>query len=90
MTVHQFPPKDKEREALVNTTEALDEIYMALNKMYESINELELRAAEIEASYDVDLEKYVRRVGIGNTPVHLLNYSMKALDYYYEWKEENQ
>lgn len=90
MSVHQFPGVDKEKENLFTATEALEEIYDALNRLHNTLNELELRASEMEATYDMQLEKYIAKVGIANCPVQLLNYSMKAEDYYYEWKSENE
>lgn len=90
MTVHQFPGNNKELQNLHQQIDYLDEIYTAMRKLHEHLNELELRAAEMECQYDNDLEKYIRKIGIGNCPVVLLNYSMNALDYYYEWKEYSE
>lgn len=90
MTVHQFPGINRELQDLHRQTDDLDEIYTAMNKLHEHLNELELRAAEMEAHYDIELDKYIRRVGVGNCPVHLLNYSTNGIDYYYEWKEYSE
>lgn len=86
--VRQFPTKDTEKEGLYKVTQDLDQIYDAINKLHGALNELELRAAEVESMYDVALDNYVRRIGVENVPVHLLDYSMKSVDYYYEWKNK--
>lgn len=86
--VTQFPTKDKALADLELQTKSLDDIYMALNQMYEAVTELELRAAEHEAVYDKCLKEYIGKVGLPKIPLWLLDYSGDAMDYYYQLGEE--
>lgn len=90
MTVVEFKRKDKDLEELFEYVDRLQELYDALNKCHESINELEIRAAEAEAMYDRNLEKFIKKVGVENCPTQLLDYSMKSMEYFYEWYEKDK
>ena len=86
--VMKFPELQREEARLYDQTAALEEIYEALYSAHNMINELELRAREMEVTYEHKLKQYVAKIGILNTPIDLLKYSNLLEDYYYEQKDE--
>lgn len=86
--VMKFPELVREEALLYEQTTALEEIYEALHSAHTLIHELELRATEMEATYEHKLKQYAAKVGVLNTPVELLKYSNILEDYYYEQREK--
>ena len=86
--IMKFPELQREEAKLYDQTAALEEIYEALHSAHSMINELELRAREMEVTYEHKLKQYVAKIGILNTPIDLLKYSNLLEDYYYEQKDE--
>jgi hypothetical protein len=83
----QFPTLEKEKRDLFALTEDLEELYRALNDAHAMITELELQCAELEATYENKLDKYIRKVGLENVAIGLLNYSTNMENWIYEQKD---
>ena len=81
--VTQFPTIKVEEQQLYDMTAELQAMYQSLDKVHVLINELELQAAELEASYDAKFDKYVKTVGVENVPGHLLSYCTFSEDIIY-------
>jgi hypothetical protein len=81
--VTQFPTNKVQEEKLQKMTEEMEKVYRVLENLHEGLNELELRAAEMEASYNVEFRKLVDVVGVENISIGLLQYCTEAEDHMY-------
>ena len=85
--VRQFPTAEVAKDKLYSYTADLEEMYRALIDAHSAVNELELQAAELEGMFEVELQKFISQVGLGEVPIDILRYSGKMEDYIYEQKD---
>lgn len=88
MTIHEFPVIKREEDKLWEYTKDLEELYFALDEAHKALNELELRATELEHMFEIDLQSYISKVGLRAVPSGILRYSGRMEDYIYETKDE--
>ena len=85
--VRQFPTAEVEKDKLYAFTTDLEEIYNTLVAAHSVVNELELQAAELEGMFEVELQRFISKVGLKEVPIDILRYSSKMEDYIYETKD---
>jgi len=85
--VTQFPTNKIMEEKLQKMTEEMEELYTLLENLHKGLNELELKAAEMEATYNVEFKKLVDIVGVENISIGLLSYCTEAEDHMYGKKD---
>lgn len=88
MTVHEFPTIKRDEEKLWEYTTDLEKLYFALDEAHKALNELELRATELEHMFEIDLQAYIGKVGLKAVPPNILKYSGRMEDYIYETKDD--
>lgn len=85
--VTQFPMNKMLEEKLQKMTEEMEELYRILEGLHKGLNELELKAAEAEARYNVEFRKLVEAVGVENISIGLLSYCTEAEEHMYGKKD---
>jgi hypothetical protein len=85
--VTQFPTNKVMEDKLQKMTESMEEVYIVLDNLHKGLNELELRAAEMEAEYNIEFKKLVDAVGVENISIGLLQYCTEAEDHMYGQKD---
>ena len=85
--VTKFPINRVLEDKLQKMTENMEEVYLVLDNLHKGLNELELRAAEMEAEYNVEFKKLVDAVGVENVSIGLLSYCTEAEDHMYGKKD---
>lgn len=88
MTIHEFPTIQREEDKLWDYTKDLEKLYSALDEAHNALNELELRATELEHMFEIDLQSYISKVGLRAVPSAILRYSGRMEDYIYETKDD--
>ena len=88
MTVHEFPTIKRDEEKLWDYVADLENLYAHLEDAHKALNELELRATELEHMFEIDLQAYIGKVGLKAVPLNILKYSGRMEDYIYETKDD--